>query len=356
MIPYGRQFVDDDDIEAVIGVLKGDWLTQGPSVEAFEQAVADLVDARHAVAFSNGTAALHGAAAAAGLGAGDRVATTPLTFVASANCARYVGADVELADIDPTTLNIDLDKVPATIDGLVAVHDAGLPVDLRQLAVRPRVIIEDASHALGATTPDGPVGNCAHSDLTTFSFHPVKPITTGEGGLVTTNDDELARNLRRFRTHGIERRTDPPWAYDVVDLGFNYRLSDIQAALGSSQLLKLDRFRSRREELSGRYDERLAALPIELAPAPPSGFVHGRHIYPVRVEARRALFDHLIEAGVRPQVHYVPVHHHTTFDHLVGSWPEADRAYDRLLSLPLHPTLTDGEQDTVIHALEEFFS
>ena len=202
MIPYGRQNVESSDIEAVLSVLQGDWLTQGPAVEAFEDGLRRVTGARHAVAFANGTAALHGAAAAAGLGPGDVVATSPLTFSASAACARYVGARPTLVDIDSATLTLDVRAVPPGLDGLVAVHYAGLPVDLAALAHRPRVVIEDACHALGARTPDGPVGNCAHSDLACFSFHPVKPITSAEGGAVTTNDPALADALRRFRSHG----------------------------------------------------------------------------------------------------------------------------------------------------------
>lgn len=230
MIPYGRQSIDDCDIDAVVRVLTGDWLTQGPAVAEFESACAEKLGVRHAVAYSNGTAALHGACVAGGLGAGDKVGTSSLSFVASANCARYVGAEVEFIDIDPMTLNLNVDLVSEHLDGLVAVHFAGLPVDLTSLSSRPRVVIEDAAHAFGALTPDGPVGNCANSDMTCFSFHPVKPITTAEGGLVTTNDDMLAERLRRFRSHGIERPTSgPAWMYDVVELGYNYRLTDLQA-------------------------------------------------------------------------------------------------------------------------------
>jgi dTDP-4-amino-4,6-dideoxygalactose transaminase len=241
VIPYGRQCIDDDDVEAVVKVLRGDFLTQGPMVEHFEEQLAATVEARYAVAFSNGTAALHAACAAAGLGAGDLVVTTPLTFVASANCARYVGASVDFVDIEPGTLNLDPSLVPAHADALVAVHFAGLPVALDRLAHRPRVVLEDAAHAIGARTPDGPVGNGAHSDMTTFSFHPVKTVTTGEGGAVTTNDPALAERLRRFRSHGVVHKPEQGgWYYEVETLGFNYRLTDLHAALGASQLTKLD--------------------------------------------------------------------------------------------------------------------
>jgi perosamine synthetase len=352
VIPYGRQFVDDDDIAAVVEVLRGDWLTQGPKVEQFEAAVAERTGARHAIAFANGTAALHGACAAAGLTAGDRVATSTLSFVASANCARYVGADVELLDIDPATLNVDPTQMPDGLDGLVAVHFAGLPVDLSRLANRPRVVIEDAAHALGATTPDGPVGNCAHSDMTCFSFHPVKPITTGEGGMVTTNEDELAERLRRFRSHGTERRPENGgWYYEVTELGMNYRLSDIASALGLSQLDKLSQFIDRRQELAATYDAAFAGTSVTPAPAAPAGFGHGYHLYPVRVLNRRNVYDALREDGVAAQVHYVPIHRHPIYQDKAIELPHADEAYEGLLSLPMFPTLSDADQRYVIETL-----
>lgn len=351
-IPYGRQTIDDADIQAVIEVMKGDWLTQGPTIEHFERAIADYVDAEHAIAFTNGTAALHGACAAAGLGAGDVVATSPLTFVASANCARYVGADVTLVDIDPATLNIDLERVPEGIDALVAVHFAGLPVDLSELRSRPRVVIEDAAQALGASTPDGRVGNCARSDMTCFSLHPVKPITTGEGGVVTTNDDELAARLRRFRNHGIERRPERGgWYYEVVDLGYNYRLTDIQAALGLSQLPKLEGFIGRRQEIAAEYDVALRDLPVIAAPRAPDGFRHGYHLYPVRVPERHRVYDLLRACGIYTQVHYVPVHHHPAFRQLDTGLPETNKVYDEILTLPIFPSLTDADVERVVSSL-----
>lgn len=355
MIPYGRQTVDDGDVEAVIEVLRGDWLTQGPAIERFEDALAAEVEARHAVAFSSGTAALHGATAAAGLGPGDVVVTSPLTFMASANCARYVGATPALVDIDADTWNLDLALVDDGVAAVVAVHYAGLPVDLRPLAGRSTVVIEDAAHALGATTPDGPVGNCARSSMCCFSLHPVKPITTGEGGVVTTNDDELAARLRRFRSHGIERRPERgAWYYDIAEVGFNYRMTDIHAALGASQLPKLSGFIERRNEIAARYRTLLADDSVVLAPAAPDGFTHGYHIFPVLVERRREVFDGLRAAGVGTQVHYVPVHHHSISNDIglaPGDLPVCDGVYDRLLSLPVFPTMTDGEQDEVVDIL-----
>lgn len=354
-IPYGRQSVDEDDVAAVVDVLHGDWLTQGPTIEAFERAVADRVEARHAVAFANGTAALHGAAAAAGLGPGDLVVTSPLTFMASANCARYVGADVGLVDIETETLNLDLAQVPARADAVVAVHYAGLPADLARLGVRPRVVIEDAAHALGASTPDGPVGNCARSDMCTFSFHPVKPVTTGEGGIVTTNDDELAARLRRFRSHDIVPAPEQgAWAYEISGLGFNYRITDIQAALGLSQMSKLDTFVARRNELADRYRSLMRDLPLQLPPAAPDGFTHGYHLFVIRVDNRGAVFDGLRAAGIGVQVHYVPVHHHPISADIglrPGDLVVCDAEYERLISLPLYPALTETDQDRVVSTL-----
>ena len=356
MIPYGRQSIDDDDIAAVVEVLKGDWLTQGPHVEQFEATLAETVGAAHAVAFANGTAALHAAAAAAGLGPGDVLATSPLSFAASATCARYVGATPSFVDIDPATLNIDLTAVPDGIEALVPVHYAGLPVDLSALASRPRVVIEDAAHAIGARTPDGPVGNCARSDMTMFSFHPVKTVTTGEGGAVTTNSEELADGLRRFRNHGIVRKPEEgEWYYEIESLGFNYRMTDLQAALGVSQLGKLERFVTRRNELAERYRELLAELPIELPPAAPPGWRHGHHLFPVRVPDRANVFDRMRGAGVGVQVHFVPIYRHPLNADLgvdPADFPNTEGAYERLLSLPLFPDLTESEQNEVVARLE----
>lgn len=360
MIPYGRQSVSEDDIAAVVAVLRGDWLTQGPAVEAFEARLCEVTGAKYAVAFANGTAALHGAAAAAGLGKGDIVGTSSLTFSASAACARYVGAEATLLDIDPATLNVDPAAVPADLDGLVAVHYAGLPVDLGALAHRPRVLIEDGAHALGALTPDGPVGSCARSDMCCLSFHPVKPITTGEGGAVTTNDESLADKLRRFRHHGIDRKPEHgEWYYEISELGYNYRLTDIQAALGSSQLDRLDQFIDRRNAIAARYRVALASLPVELPPAAAEGWRHGYHIFPIRVDQRRRVFDGLRASGIGVQVHYVPLHRQPVYADLgfePDDLPEAESAYQRLISLPMHPSLTDDDQTRVIDVLASLVS
>ena len=354
MIPYGRQQVDDDDIDAVVAVLRSEWLTGGTEIAAFERALCAQTGAMHAVAFANGTAALHAALSVAGIGRSDRVLTSPLSFVASANCARYVGARVDFVDIDPKTLNLDPAAV-GSCDALVAVHFAGLPVDLAALTARPRVIVEDAAHALGASTPDGPVGNCARSDMCTFSFHPVKAITTGEGGAVTTNSVELADALRRFRNHGIVRRPDlGGWYYDVETVGFNYRMTDMQAALGTSQLAKLARFVTRRNELAERYRELLAAFPLDLPPASLPGVRHAYHLFAVRVPDRRAVYDAMHAAGIGVQVHYVPIYRHPLFADLGRSgadFPETERAYEGLLSLPLYPGLSEADQDRVVEVL-----
>ena len=358
MIPYGHQSIDDDDIAAVVGVLKGDWLTQGPHVAEFENALATTVGARYAVAFTSGTAALHGAAAAAGLGPGDLVVTSALSFAASATCARYVGATAAFVDIDRATMNMDLTAVPSACEAVVAVHFAGLPVDLGALRHRPRVVIEDAAHALGALTPDGPVGNCARSDMCTFSFHPVKTVTTGEGGAVTTNSEEIAERLRRFRNHDIEPRPENGgWYYEIDGVGFNYRMTDLQAALGTSQLGKLVRFVSRRNELADRYRRLLSALPAVVLPAPaPTGWRHAYHLFPVQVPDRRAVYERMRCSGVGVQVHYVPIYRHPLYADLgVGpaDFPNTEAVYAGLLSLPLFPDLTEDEQDRVVEVLGE---
>jgi len=352
VIPYGHQSVDHDDVDAVLEVLRGDWLTQGPRVGQFEADLVAATGARFAVAFCNGTAALHAACAAAGLGPGDTVATSTLSFVASANCARYVGAEPVLVDVDPETMNLDPALVPSTVDALVAVHYAGLPLDLSSLPVRPAVVIEDAAHALGATTPDGPVGNCAHSEMTCFSFHPVKVITTGEGGAVTTNDAGLAERLRSFRNHGMHR--DPArggWYYDVTELGYNFRLTDLQAALGSSQLRRLEPFILRRNALADRYRTLLGGTGVGLPPAATAGWRHAYHLFPLLVPDRRRVFDALRAAGIGVQVHYTPIHRLSLHRRDPGGFPGAERLAGHLLSIPIYPDLTDDQQDLVVAAV-----
>lgn len=363
MISYGRQSIDEDDIAAVVETLRGDWLTQGPTIQRFEDAISDFTQAQHAVAFSSGTAALHAAAYAAGLGPGSLAYTSPLTFMATANAARYVGASPRLIDIDSRSLNLDLRLLPCDADAVLPVHYAGLPVGLEQAkwTTRPKVVIEDAAHALGALSYSGPVGNCANSDMTIFSFHPVKPVTTGEGGMVTTNNAELADRLRLFRNHGIVRRPEKdPWYYEISTLGMHYRMTDFQAALGLSQLKKLGSFIERRNEIAVQYQRGLSELEdVALPPEAPPGVVHGYHLYPIRVKARRELFQFLLDKGISPQVHYVPIHHHTISKDIPlppAGLPNTEKAYQELISLPIYPGLSRESQSTVISAIKKFFS
>lgn len=364
-IPYGRQSVDAADVERVTDVLTGDWLTQGPAVTAFEEAVAELCDVPHAVAFSSGTAALHGAAFAAGTGPGDTLLTSALTFAASANCGVYLGAEPAFADIDPATLNMSAETaaaVPARV--VVPVDFAGLPAPIAEIraAVGEEVaLIEDAAHSLGARHPDGrPVGCCDHADLATFSFHPVKPVTSCEGGMVTTRSDERAELLRRFRSHGfaregLRRNDQGAWYHEQVDLGFNYRLSDVHSALGLSQLKRLDEFIERRNEIAQRYRDGLDGV-VELPPAAPEGGLHGYHLFVIRHPERRRLYDALREQGILVQVHYLPVYWHPyymdRYGFEEGLCPEAERYYETCLSLPCFPALSDADQDRVIEAVQ----
>jgi perosamine synthetase len=375
-IPYGRQSIKDDDVAAVVATLRGDWLTQGPGVDAFEEAFAAACEAPHAVAFSSGTAALHAATHVTGLGPGDELLTSAITFAASANCGAYVGAKPTFADIDPATWNVSEETIaraltPAT-RCVVPVHFAGLPAPTA--AIRATVgdsvaIIEDAAHAIGAHTSEGPVGACHHADMAVFSFHPVKTITSGEGGMVTTRDEGTARRLREFRSHGmvkdpthLERPDEGAWHHEQHDLGFNYRLTDIQSALGHSQLAKLERFVARRNELADRYRELLGSLErVELAPVAPPGHRHAHHLFVVRhrdgAEARRRLYTGLHERGILAQVHYRPVYLHPwyarTYDYAEGLCPNAESYYAGCLSLPCFPALSDAEQERVVAGVFE---
>jgi len=374
-IPYGRQTVEDDDIAAVVEVLRGGWLTQGPAVRRFEAAVEAACDVPYAVAFSSGTAALHGAAFAAGLGAGDELLTSANTFAASANAGAYVGATPRFADIDPATLNVSVETIGAALTAhtraVVPVHFAGLaaPVaGIRELVGPEVVIIEDAAHAIGAHVEGDPVGSCRHSDMAAFSFHPVKGVTSGEGGMVTTRDPMLHQRLVDFRTHGITKdparvaHPEQAWYMEQQALGFNYRLTDIQSALGASQMSKLGRFITRRNEIAARYRAELSGCEdLELAPAAPEGSLHAYHLFVVRhrggAGARQALFDGLRERGVLAQVHYIPVYRHPWYRERYGYEPgmclAAERYYDECLSIPCFPGLTDSEQDVVISALRD---
>lgn len=376
MISYGRQLVDEEDIAAVVAVLQSDWLTQGPAVPRFERAVAQYCEVAHAVAVGNGTMALHLGCLAAGIGPGDLVWTSPNTFVASANCARYCGAAVDFVDIDAQTLNLCPQKLA---DKLVAarraerlpklvipVHFAGRSCDMEAIAGLGREfgfrVMEDASHALGARYRDTRVGSGRYADLTTLSFHAVKLITSAEGGMLTTNDPELAERLALLRTHGITRdpqhmtaASDGPWYYEQVELGFNYRLTDLQAALGESQMRRLPEFLDRRRQLVRRYRELLADFPLTL-PAADADADSAWHLFVVRVAAaqRRRVFESMRAAGIGVNVHYIPVHLQPDYRQLgfaPGQFPEAERYYQEALTLPLHAALTDEQQDQVVAAL-----
>jgi len=370
MLPYGRHCVDEADIEAVVSVLRSDWLTTGPTVDEFEAAFAKAVGVRHSVAVSSGTAALHAAAFAAGIGPGDEVITTPLTFAATANCVRYLGGTVVFADVRPDTLNLDLAKVEACITprtkAVITVDYAGEPSDLDELdALSSRhgfTLIEDASHALGATYRGRPIGSLAR--LTTFSLHPVKHITTGEGGLVTTDDPTLASRLRIFRNHGItrehQRRED--WHYDMVELGYNYRLSDIQSALGLSQLERLTEQIVRRREIAARYTRAFSALSEIEPPVVLADRESAWHLYVVRLRldglrvGRAEVFRALRAENIGVNVHYIPVPWHPYYESLGfrrGGWPVAEDAYERILSLPIFPAMTDTDVEDVVLAVEK---
>jgi UDP-4-amino-4,6-dideoxy-N-acetyl-beta-L-altrosamine transaminase len=371
-IPYGRQSITDADVQAVVDVLRSDRLTQGPAVERFERDFAAAVGAPHAVAFSSGTAALHGAAFAAGIGPGDELLTSAITFAASANCGAYVGATPVFADIERDTWNVSARTLAAALSertrAVVPVHFTGLPLAMEEIraAVGSDVrIIEDAAHAVGARTAGETVGACRHSDMAVFSFHPVKGITTGEGGMVTTRDEPLRDRLAAFRTHGIVRGgdlDDGAWFQEQRALGFNYRLTDLQAALGSSQLRRLDDFVARRNAVADRYRAGLAGVAaLELPPAAPAGARHAHHLFVVRCRdgapARRALYDRLHADGVLVQVHYVPVYRHPyyreRYGYAPGLCPEAERYYAGCLSLPCFPDLTETDQARVIDAVKE---
>ena len=373
-LPYGRQEITDADVEAVAAALRSDMITQGPRIEEFERAMAGYLGASDAVALSSGTAGLHAAAFAAGLGAGDEAITTPITFAASANCARYLGADVRFVDIDPATWNLDTEAAAAAVTdrtrAIVPVSYAGLPVDLAPLdPVRDRVtVIEDACHAVGGERDGRKVGGAGGADLTVFSFHPVKSMTTGEGGLVTSEDPELARRVALFRTHGITRDDidpgpdDGPWYYEMQALGFNYRITDVQCALGLSQLERLDRWVARRNELAARYRELLAGEErIELPPVAPDGSLHGYHLFPIRVRdgaaARKTAFEALRAAGIGVQVHYIPVYRLPYWrDELRApqdACPHAEELYSGLISLPMFPALGEDNLERVVTALAD---
>jgi dTDP-4-amino-4,6-dideoxygalactose transaminase len=372
-LPYGRQDITEDDVAAVAEALRGQLITQGPRVDAFEAAFAEQTGARFAVAFANGTGALHAAAAAAGLGPGDRMPTTPLSFVASSNCALFVGARPSFYDVDRATANLDTAAAVAAgaFDGAkacVVVSLAGLPADLAPLQPLRRdrglIVIEDACHALGGRRAGKPIGGDGQADMAIFSLHPVKAMTTGEGGVVTTDDEGLAAKLRTFRTHGMVRGAETggplhgPWHYDVGSLGFNYRITDFQCALGESQLLRLPHYVEERNRVADRYHALLDGTPGLTLPARATdGDVHGYHLFVVRfdegAERRRFMADRLREAGIGTQLHYIPIYHHSLYrglgfgEETAAACPNAERYYATALSLPMYPGLTDADVERV---------
>ncbi len=369
-IPYGRQSIDEADIQAVVDVLRGDYLTTGPKIAEFEQAVAHYVGADYAVAVANGTAALHAACHAAGIREGDEVITTPLTFAASANCVLYCKGTPVFADVDEKTYNIDPKdirrKITPKTKAILAVHLAGQPCDMDEIHAIAKehnlLVIEDAAHALGSVYKGRKIGSI--SDMTTFSFHPVKPITTGEGGMIVTNDETLYRSLCLFRSHGITRDTDQmtknegPWFYQQLDLGYNYRITDIQCALGISQMKKLDAFIGRRRELGKREEEAFLDCGDVITPYQAPEAQSGWHLYIIQVKNcdRKELFERLRALGIGVNVHYIPVYFHPYYrshGYDATCCRTAEEIYSRMLSLPLYPGLTDQQQDEVIEKVKE---
>lgn len=382
MIRYGQQDITQADIDAVVSVLKSVNLTQGPNIPQFEQSVMDHTGAKHAVAVNSATSALHIACLALGLGEGDWLWTTPNTFVASANCALYCGARVDFVDIDPRTYNLCPQKLEAKLieaektgrlpKVVVPVHLAGQPCDMAAIHALGQKygfkIIEDASHAIGGKYKGEPIGNGRYSDITVFSFHPVKIITTAEGGMALTNDDELATRLGLLRSHGITRdpalMTEPmhgPWYYQQVALGYNYRMTDIQAALGVSQMTRLDQYVAKRHEIARRYDQLLANLPITLPWQHPDSY-SAYHLYVIRLQLDKIhvshcqVFEALRAKDIMVNLHYIPVHTQPYYQQMgfkQGDYPEAEQYYREAISIPMHPTLTAEEQDFVVSSLKE---
>jgi UDP-4-amino-4,6-dideoxy-N-acetyl-beta-L-altrosamine transaminase len=385
-IPYGRQDINQDDIDSVIAVLRSDFLTQGPTVPAFEKAVSDYCGAQHAVAVNSATSALHLACLALGVGKGDVVWTSPITFVASANCALYCGAAVDFVDIDPRTYNLSVaclaeklaiaDKAGKLPKVVIPVHLCGQSCDMAGIhALSQRYgfkIIEDASHAIGGRYKNEPIGNCRYSDITVFSFHPVKIITSGEGGMALTNDAALHRKMSLLRSHGITadqaemqpRPKDELWNYQQIDLGFNYRMTDIQAALGLSQMQRLEEFVDRRHAIAARYDQLLDGLALTLPWQHPDSY-SGFHLYIVRLQLDRIPASHLQvyatmrAAGVLVNLHYIPVYRQPYFETMgfvQGYCPQAEQYYRETLSIPMYPGLTTKQQDDVLTILTEAIS
>ncbi|MDH5524796.1 MAG: UDP-4-amino-4,6-dideoxy-N-acetyl-beta-L-altrosamine transaminase [Desulfobulbaceae bacterium] len=382
MIPYGRQDINQDDIDAVVEVLRSDFLTQGSVVPAFETSVASYCGVQHAVAVNSATSALHIACLALGVGKGDIVWTTPITFVASANCALYCGAQVDFVDIDPRTFNMSLvrlaekladaeknGKLPKVV---IPVHLCGQSCDIAGIhSLGQRYgfkIIEDASHAIGGRYKDEPIGNCCYSDITVFSFHPVKIITTGEGGMALTNDTQLAKKMSLLRSHGITRDAaemthvpDGPWYYQQLDLGFNYRMTDMQGALGLSQMQRLDEFVAKRHVIAKRYDQMLSSVSV-VPPWQHQNCYSGWHLYVIRLQLEkirknhRQVFEFLREQGVGVNLHYIPLYSQPYYERMgfnTANFPEAASYYAEAISLPMYPGLTEVQQDYVVETLRE---
>lgn len=382
MIPYGKQEINQQDIDAVIDVLKSDFLTQGPKLPAFERALSDYTGAQYAVAVNSATSALHIACLALGLGEGDWLWTSPITFVASANCGLYCRAKVDFVDIDPKTYNLcpvklEQKLIEAKATGrlpkvVVPVHLCGQPCDMQAIHALAQAygfkVIEDASHAIGGRYQDKPVGCCEYSDITVFSFHPVKIVTTAEGGAAMTNDAELAQKMALFRSHGVTRDAslmtkEPhgPWYYQQVELGFNYRMTELQAALGISQMGRLDEFTVARHKLAVRYNQELAGLPL-VTPYQLDGTYSGLHLYVIRLEedvikgSHKAVFEMLRARGIGVNLHYIPVHTQPYYQQMGFDWgdfPEAESYYRQAISLPMFHAMTQVQQDEVIQVLTD---
>ncbi|MFC1843861.1 UDP-4-amino-4,6-dideoxy-N-acetyl-beta-L-altrosamine transaminase [Thermodesulfobacteriota bacterium] len=380
MIPYGRQNISEEDIQSVIDVLRSELITQGPITPRFEKAVCDYTGSKYGISVNSGTSALHVACLALELGKNDWLWTSPISFVASANCGLYCGARVDFVDIDPLSWNISIDclreklirakkknKLPKI---LVAVHLCGLPCDMEAIYTLSREynfhVIEDACHALGGRYKNSPVGNCRYSDITVFSFHPVKNITTGEGGMAVTNDLQFAEKMRLLRNHGITRNPellpleqDGSWHYQQIDLGYNYRLTDFQAALGISQLKRLDEFVSKRHKVAQRYDELLSDIPVQL-PIRDSESYSGMHLYVICLELEkikinhRAVFDGLRKNGVNVNIHYIPIYRQPYYKNFItDQFIQSEKYYSRAITLPMYPDLSLIDQDKVISALKK---